>query len=489
MKLAMMRKFLLIVFMFAIALPSLCDSVCVGQWRFRNRPQPQYRPQYHNGGQTQPQRFYRPRSVNPYRPNSTPYPPNRSSAGATIGRTTGPSANSRDNKATRSVSRSDDPSANAGDVKYVKQDLPPITQFPRIAADFEPQRAILISVCELLPTHEKVFLQIVEACQGHIDVGVLVNDKKQLVQAVRVLLKRKTEFPHVKFYHLDLDTIWLRDFGPRIAQLETGSVAFDFLYEGTRPRDEKMPKSWSDLTGQRYHAVPWTMQGGNLLFNGTGLALTTNRIFDDNHIRFQNPLPGTDPEVERREMVIREFRQECNLSQIVVLEPLRNEATRHVDMFAAFVAEDHVLVSQLQRSEDPVNAALLDRNAEKLKKIKLSDGRPMKVTRIPTPAREGKYWSTFTNVIFANDLILLPALSSDENRYVERAVAVYKSAMPNHKVVVVDTSTLKKLEGSVHCMSINVPQFADLPPRYLSLKKASQYVRKIDQQNVSVDNN
>lgn len=344
----------------------------------------------------------------------------------------------------------------------------------------------MISVCELLPTHEHVFVQIVKACQGHIDVGVLVNDKNQLVDAVRVLMKQNKDFPHVKFYHLDLDTIWLRDFGPRIAQLESGSVAFDFLYEGTRPRDEKMPKSWTELTGQRYHAVPWTMQGGNLLFNGQGLALTTKRIFDDNHIRFQNPLPGSNPEVERREMVINEFRRECNLSQIVVLEPLRNEATRHVDMFAAFVADDHVLVSQLNRSADPVNAAVLDRNAEKLKNVKLADGRSMKVTRIPTPPREGKFWSTFTNVIFANDLILLPAFDSDDNRFVERAVSVYKTVLPDHKVIVVNTSTLKKLEGSVHCLSINVPKFADLPPRYLSLKKASDYVRKIDEKNINV---
>ena len=135
------------------------------------------------------------------------------------------------------------------------------------------------------------FVQIVEACEGHIEVGVLVNDKKQLVDAARVLLKQKRDYSHVKFYHVDLDTIWLRDFGPRIAELETGSVAFDFLYEGTRPRDEKMPKAWADLTGERYHAVPWTMQGGNLLYStGKGLALTTQRIFR----RQPRPFPGSN---------------------------------------------------------------------------------------------------------------------------------------------------------------------------------------------------
>ena len=277
---------------------------------------------------------------------------------------------------------------------------------------------------------------------------------------------------------MELDTIWLRDFGPRIGELENGdAVSFDFLYEGTRPRDEKLPKAWSKLTRERYHAVPWTMQGGNLLFNGRGLALTTNRIFKDNHIQFKNLLPGTDPIAEARQMVTQEFKKNCNLEEIVILEPLRNEATRHVDMFAAFVAHNHVVIASLDRNADPVNASLLDRNVKKLESV-MVDGEPLKVTRIPTPARQGKFWSTFTNVIFANDLVILPSFDDNPRDYVERAVAVYKSILPDHTIKVIDTTTLKKLEGSVHCMSINVPEFAKLPPKYLSLPKAIAWVKK-----------
>ena len=360
---------------------------------------------------------------------------------------------------------------------YLRPTYQPKSRFPRIAGDYEKQKAILISVCELLPTHENVFVQLINACQGHVTVGVLVDDRKQLIAATRVLMNQDIEYDHVKFYNLDLDTIWLRDFGPRIGELENGdAVAFDFLYEGTRPLDEKMPRAWSKLTKERYHAVPWTMQGGNLLFNGQGLAVTTNRIFDDNHVRFQNLLPGTNPEVERREMVVTELKKNCNLQQLIVLEPLRNEATRHVDMFAAFVAKDHVLVASLDRTADPVNSALLDRNARKLEKV-IVDGKPLKVTRIPTPARQGKFWSTFTNVIFANDLVILPSFDDNPRTYVERAVAVYKAVLPNHKIKLINTTSLKKLEGSVHCMSINVPEFAKLPPKYLSLQKSIAWLK------------
>ena len=363
--------------------------------------------------------------------------------------------------------------------KYVAQpSFKPKSLYPRIAGDYEKQKAILISVCELLPTHEDVLVELVNACQGHVTVGILVNNRKQLIDATRVFMKQDRQYDHIKFYNVELDTIWLRDFGPRIGELENGdAVSFDFLYEGTRPRDEKLPKAWSKLTRERYHAVPWTMQGGNLLFNGRGLALTTNRIFKDNHIQFKDLLPGTDPIAEARQMVTQEFKKNCNLEEIVVLEPLRNEATRHVDMFAAFVAHNHVVIASLDRNADPVNAPLLDRNVKKLESV-MVDGEPLKVTRIPTPARQGKYWSTFTNVIIANDLVILPSFDDNPRDYVERAVAVYKSILPDHTIKVINTTTLKKLEGSVHCMSINVPEFAKLPPKYLSLPKAIAWVKK-----------
>ena len=72
-------------------------------------------------------------------------------------------------------------------------------------------------------------------------------------------------------------------------------------------------------------------------------------------------------------MVAQEFKKNCNLQEIVVLEPLRNEATRHVDMFAAFVAHNHVVVASLDRRADPVNASVLDRNVKK--EIGRCDGR------------------------------------------------------------------------------------------------------------------
>jgi len=96
--------------------------------------------------------------------------------------------------------------------KYVdRPSFKPKSLYPRIAGDYEKQKAILISVCELLPSHEDVLVELVNACQGHVTVGILVNNRKQLIDATRVFMKQDREYDHIKFYNVELDTIWLRE--------------------------------------------------------------------------------------------------------------------------------------------------------------------------------------------------------------------------------------------------------------------------------------
>ncbi|TWT79310.1 Peptidylarginine deiminase precursor [Planctomycetes bacterium CA13] len=356
--------------------------------------------------------------------------------------------------------------------------------YPRIAGEFEPQRAMVVSVSDWQPHHAFVLQQIVAKTAGHTNVLVLCNNSDQLSMVVEWLLPNEGDptrtdaspNSHVFFCEMEVDTIWMRDFGPLLAETETGTMSIDFFYEGTRPKDDALPAVWADRTGSRLETVRWTIQGGNLLNNGRRLALTTHRIFEDNRIQFPNPLPGLDPELERRKMVIEEFTKACNLTQLVVLEHLENEATHHVDMFATFLAPDHVVVAQLDPRLDPVNSAILERNAARLRRVKV-DGKPMQVHRIVIPPREGTSWSAYTNVILANDLVLMPIFDSDPLDLVQKAKQAYQRLLPDHRVETVDMTTLKALQGELHCLSMNLPVFAATPDKVIDFKKALQFFR------------
>lgn len=350
-------------------------------------------------------------------------------------------------------------------------------KFPRIGGEFESQNAILVSVCELLPQHSKVLQQIVEHTANHVSLVILCNDISQLRDAVNVLETTSGPKDHVSFFHLKMDTIWLRDFGPRIAEHFDGTMSIDFFYDGQRPKDDDFPLRWAKHTDALINKVPWTMHGGNLICNGKGLGITTTRIFTDNNITFPAARRGVDARAEAEKLVTDAFLKYCNLDELVVLEPLREEATRHVDMFAQFLAEDHVLLAKIDPRYDAVNSRVLELNAKKLSQVSVN-GKKLKVDRIYIPPHRNRQWSPYTNTITANKMLLMPTFDTDPPDYVRRALKRYRELLPDYYVATIDTSTMKKLQGSLHCMSINIPAYAPLPKKLVSYHRALRYYNR-----------
>ncbi|MEO1616914.1 MAG: agmatine deiminase family protein [Planctomycetota bacterium] len=349
--------------------------------------------------------------------------------------------------------------------KTVGQSLPGKTLLPvRVPGEFEPQRAIVLSISDWMPHHFDILTQLAETTQGHTELLILYNDLERVREVVEHLMAADIAGPHVYFAPLELNTIWVRDFGPRVAETPQGPIAIDFFYEGSRPKDDALPVRWAEACSTRLRTVRWTVQGGNLLFNGRGLAVTSERIFKDNAIGFPTTSRPADPQAEARRMVTEQFSRACNLKELVVLEPLQNEITRHVDMFMTFLEQDHVVVGRLDPRRNPINAAILDRNATKLARLSV-DGSPMRVSRIDFPSPNGTQWSSMTNIILANDLVLIPSMDTDPPEIIRAAKATYQRLLPNHVVKTVDLTSMKALQGALHCLSMNIPQFATIPSK------------------------
>jgi len=334
--------------------------------------------------------------------------------------------------------------------------------YPRLSGEFEKQKAILLSVSDLQYQHNGVLAQVVKKSSGHgVRFIILYNDDKQLKSTVELLDSLKCDLSHVSLYRLKLDTIWLRDFGPRFAETKSGAQSIDFYYNGQRPLDDKFPISWGELSDDDVSRIKWTLQGGNMQSNGKGFAFVSSRLFEDNAVNLPNAASGTDIEFEKRKLVVDAFKRGCNIDQLLVLEPLRPEATKHVDMFATFVADDTVVVAEVDPKLDPQNAKILKYNVNLLEQVEV-DGKPLKVERIKFPPRIGKYWSPYTNIIMANKLLLMPVYDTDPPAMIESALM----------------TSMQKLEGALHCMSINVPSYANLPHGIESIKQARKAVSK-----------
>jgi agmatine/peptidylarginine deiminase len=164
------------------------------------------------------------------------------------------------------------------------------------------------------------------------------------------------------------------------------------------------------------------------------------------------------------EQSIRSVLRQCFGAELTVfLEPLSGEPTGHVDMFATFTSPNTIVVGQYDPATDAVNSQILDRNAQKLSQVRTDVG-PLRVIRLPMPRRDDSIWRTYTNVVYANGVLLVPAYPAVDDAGQSAALKIYRRLLPHWHVVAVDVARLAKLGGAMHCVTMNLGPLKQIPP-------------------------
>ncbi len=315
----------------------------------------------------------------------------------------------------------------------------------RLPGEFERQQGLLLACRELLAEEPGLFAEIVRETAGRLPVVVLVSDPEEHRLARGVLARAQVRGNHVKYLTVVHDTMWSRDYGPFVVRHADGSAAVvDAEYDFTRTSDDLVPAEIARHLQLPLVQVAMRIEGGNLLSNGRGLCIATTELVDINSDRGL----GED--------AVCEVLRSCfGAKETVLLEPLAGEMTGHVDMFAAFTDADTVVVGSMLPEEDAENAAILDRNAERLARVRTARG-PLRVVRIPMPPHGDGVWRTYTNVIFANGLLLVPVYPGLDEAGRRRAIQAYARLLPGWKIVGLDARTICELGGALHCISMNL---------------------------------
>ncbi len=314
--------------------------------------------------------------------------------------------------------------------------------------EFEPCEALVLGFGELIQHHPKTLVDIVTALDGKIPIVGVVGDHVQYTDVIQHLDKAGVSAKNLHLAEVPVVGMWIRDFGPSFIRLPDGQfMALDALYI----RRDHMPDDWIPRYLAGYFKlpvadVPLRLNGGNLLANGEGWLFTTTQV-----IAF-NMRDGVS-----QEEIGGLLRRYYGAEHWMVFEPLSGEPTQHIDIFMTLVARDTAVVGALDAKEDPVNARLLDEAAAQLSKAQTRAG-PMKVNRIPMPSHADGKWRTYTNVIFANDTLLIPAYPDVSPELDEKALEIYTDLLPDRRIVQIDASTIIQKNGSLHCISINVPE-------------------------------
>ncbi len=333
----------------------------------------------------------------------------------------------------------------------------------RLPAEFERQKSLLLSCRELLTEVPDLFAEIVRETSGRVAIVALVSDIDEYRQARDILVRRRVRGNHVRFVTCTHDTMWSRDYGPFIVRHRDGSAAvIDAEYDFNRGSDDLVPALLARHLELPLVQVAMRIEGGNLLSNGQGLCIATEELLNVNAERGMT------------EDAAAEVLRSCfGTTQLVLLEPLVGEMTGHVDMFATFTAPDTVVVGSIAKATDPVNAAILDRNAARLAAVRTARG-PLNVVRIPMAPHGDGVWRTYTNVIYANGLLLVPIYPGLDDAGQRQAMQTYARLLPGWRIVGLDVRALCELGGALHCISMNLGPAQ--PPRTHRLNRPRRRV-------------
>jgi agmatine/peptidylarginine deiminase len=323
----------------------------------------------------------------------------------------------------------------------------------RMPAEFENKDAMLLGAAQMVQFHPQALVDIVTALYQNVQVIGLVGFAQEGEQVLTLLDEAGLPAEAVTIVEAPVMTMWARDYGPLTVLDRHGQPYFlDAKYEGRGARlDDDVPQHLAEQMAIPVFSLPLTMEGGDLLSNGEGLVLTTQRLLSRNQEE-----RGYD--LEDVWHILQRF---FGFTDWIPLPSLQGEPTGHLDMFLTFVDPVTVVVGRYDPDDDPRNAPWLDWIARQL------DGRPtplgpLRVERMPMPPNGDGVWRTYTNVIFANEVLLVPAYPTKHPDLDREAVAIYQRLLPDWRIVSVDATSLIRRNGALHCVTLDLPDVQSL---------------------------
>ncbi|KAL9981590.1 hypothetical protein ACROYT_G010315 [Oculina patagonica] len=236
--------------------------------------------------------------------------------------------------------------------------------------------------------------------------------------------------------------MWMRDFPPAMPNQQ---IKFkyrpQYISRKQAKLDENNFRKFASLVGLPHlQQSDLVLEGGNIVENGVGAAITTERIYDDN------------PWMTKKQ-IIKKLEATINRKVAVVEDP--DDTTGHADGVLSFVEEDVLLIGLYDGPDDQRYYDSMKRSVLKVFPC---------LTVIPLPCYTnnnvsdgfGSAEGSYANSLVTNNAVYVPFFSNKTAN--ERAFAVFQSSTDKDVVAVGAAGKVHGLGGSVRCMSWQIDQ-------------------------------
>lgn len=336
-----------------------------------------------------------------------------------------------------------------------------IVRFP---AEWEPQSAVLIAWPHpetdwgpRLVDVEETYIALVVAITAFQDAVICVADDDLQTYAEARLRSARVDMGRVRFVTVEYDDTWLRDSGPITLKTADGFLQLDFRFTGwggkfEASRDDRLVEA---LTAQGMFAnatreqIDFALEGGGIETDGAGTLLTTWKCLHERH-----------PDASR-EALATKLATWLRQDRVLWLDHgyLEGDDTdAHIDTLARFAAEDAIVYQGCDDVSD-THYPELQAMAAELAALRTRDGKPYRLFALPwaKPIFDDgrRLAASYANFLIVNGAVLMPSYGDPADA---RAQEVMAEAFPGREIVPVPCRPLIWQNGSLHCITMQLPE-------------------------------
>lgn len=340
----------------------------------------------------------------------------------------------------------------------------------RLPAEWEPNEYVILSWphegsdwAYMLDEVTRCYIEISKSIMRYARLIIVAPD----VSLAANSLKGFVDTAKVVFVEIPTNDTWARDFGMLCTVGANGNVRInDFKFNGWGlkfaacednliTRRMIIDKGLKGENAEYVNRLNFVLEGGSIDVDGDGSLMTTSNCL-------LSPNRNGASSKEEIEVVLKEA---FGCSRVLWVEhgDLEGDDTdSHIDTLARFLPGNRIAYSACDRPEDS-HYDELKRMEEQLGGFRTPEGHPY--TLIPLPIPEAIYDeggerlpATYANFLVINNAVLLPVYG--DLKYDRMAVEKIKAAMPLYDIVTVDCRALIRQHGSLHCVTMQVPEGA-----------------------------
>lgn len=308
---------------------------------------------------------------------------------------------------------------------------------------------------EYLPEINATYVEMADAITRHEGLLVVTPEPEHVAA---LLKERLTEWQlnRVKIHKCPTNDTWARDHAFITLTDGREKRLLDFRFNGW---GDKFPSALDNainrslyinkvVDGEYVDHNDFVLEGGSIESDGQGTVMTTTQCLMAPH-RNQ---PLTRPEIEQK------LKDMLGAERIIWIEHGRldgDDTDGHIDTIVRMAPNDTLLYIGTDDATD-ANYSELRLMEEQLKELRTACGRPYRLLRLPMPRPiydgDDRLPATYANFLIINGAVIYPTYAQPDND--AEAARVIAEAFPDRELIAIDSRTVVRQHGSLHCCTM-----------------------------------